>query len=192
MKSQDQDRILVSKACRGDEQAFSKLMDKYRDSGTRFCYRFLGDFQMAEDVVQEGFLNLYNSLPRYKERGRFSTFFYKILTNLCIDNIRRRAKQMPSGSTPGEVSLQALKEVLPETREQEPCRKLLSKEKARRIRQYIDRLPPPQRRAVLLRDLKGYKYNEISHTMNCTMNRVKILIFRGRRNLQRILRAAAL
>jgi len=192
MNSNDQDRILIAKACRGDDLAFTKLMKKYRDGGIRYCYRFLGDFQLAEDVVQEGFINLFHSLHRYKERGRFSTFFFKILTNLCIDTLRRRSKQLAPGAGRAEVPLSALKEVLPERREEAPCDRLITQEKSERIRRYIDRLPPPQRKAVLLRDLKGYKYSEISRTMNCTMNRVKILIFRGRRNLQRILQTAAM
>jgi RNA polymerase sigma-70 factor (ECF subfamily) len=192
MKSTDQDRVLVARACRNDEAAFTKLMNKYRESGIRFCYRFLGDFQLAEDVVQEGFLNLYHSLSHYRERGRFSTFFYKILTNLCIDTLRRRSKRAPRESGRCEIPLSSLKEVLAETREDAPCDVLITREKADKIRSLIDRLPPPQRRAVLLRDLKGFKYSEISRTMDCTMNRVKILIFRGRRNLQRILRTAAL
>jgi RNA polymerase sigma-70 factor (ECF subfamily) len=192
VNSSDEDRVLISKACKGDDLAFSKLTRKYRDAGMRYCYRFLGDYQLAEDVVQEGFINLFNSLDRYRETGRFSTFFFKILTNLCIDTIRRRSKQMPQGSSRGEISICNLKEIIPEKREDSPCDRLISREKASRLRLLINRLPPPQRKAVLLRDLKGYKYCEISRKMNCTMNRVKILIFRGRRNLQRILRTAAL
>ncbi len=192
MKSSDQDKVLISRAARGDELAFSKLIRKYRDPGVRFCFRFLNDHQLAEDVVQEGFINLFNSLDKYYEKGRFSTYFYKILSNLCIDSIRRRAKQGHSSSSRGEIPLSNLSEDLAEAHEDAPCDKLMSEEKASRIRSFIDRLPDSQRKAVLLRDLNGFKYSEISHRMNCTMNKVKILIFRGRRNLQRILRSAAL
>ncbi len=192
MKSSDQDRVLVAKAARGDEAAFEKIIRKYRDPGVRFCYRFLNDHQLAEDMVQEGFINLFNSLDRYLEKNRFSTYFYKILTNLCIDSIRRRAKLSPPGAMRSEVTLSNMGEDIAESHDDAPCEKLISEEKAFRIRSLIDRLPDSQRNAVLMRDLKGFKYAEISRMMNCTMNKVKILIFRGRRNLQRILRSAAM
>ncbi|MHC4777449.1 MAG: RNA polymerase sigma factor [Planctomycetota bacterium] len=180
------DDLLMRLAAAGDTASFHQLAKRYREAGLRYCMRILGDYQQAEDVIQEGLVNLYNALPRYVEKGRFKTFFFKILSNLCIDNIRRRRRIQPNQERGCEVSLGGLEEGFADPSLEDPVQSLLRREKAQAVRRLISRLPKNQRRAIELRELRGFKYQEISHAMGCRMNRVKVLIFRGRRNLARL------
>jgi len=180
------DDVLMRRAAGGEMDSFNRLADRYRESGLRHCARILGDFQQAEDVVQEALVNLFNSLSRYVEKGRFRTFFFKILSNLCIDNIRRRRRIQPNHERGYEVSLGGLEEGFPDPALEDPIQSLLRAERAQAVRRLISRLPENQRRAIELRELRGFKYQEISRAMGCRMNRVKVLIFRGRRNLARL------
>jgi RNA polymerase sigma-70 factor (ECF subfamily) len=176
----------MRRAAQGDMDSFNRLASKYREAGQRYCTRILGDYQAAEDVVQEALVNLFNSLHRYVEKGRFKTFYFKILSNLCIDSIRRRRRIQPNQERGAEVPLGGLEEGFADPSLEDPIQSLLRREKALVVRRLISRLPENQRRAIELRELRGYKYQEISQAMGCRMNRVKVLIFRGRRNLARL------
>ena len=171
MNSNDQDRILIAKACRGDDLAFTKLMKKYRDGGIRYCYRFLGDFQLAEDVVQEGFINLFHSLHRYKERGRFSTFFFKILTNLCIDTLhRKRVRRTVTSDDPPDAVFEG-----PGPGDQAEYREL--KAKVNRVLGLLDR----NHRAILcLRDIQGHSCLDIADILRCTHATARWRLHRAR------------
>ncbi|MHC5039916.1 MAG: RNA polymerase sigma factor [Planctomycetota bacterium] len=183
---QPSDDLLMRKAALGDMGSFNSLARRYRDAGHRYCTRILGDYQQAEDVVQEGLVNLFNALDRYVEKGRFKTFFFKILSNLCIDSIRRRRRIQPNQEKGCEVPLGGLEEGFADPNLEDPIQSLLRREKALVVRRLISRLPKNQRKAIELRELRGFKYQEISKKMGCRMNRVKVLIFRGRRNLARL------
>jgi len=180
------DDLLMRRAGRGDISSFEQLIYRHWNAGLRYCTRILGDHQQAEDVVQEGLVNVFNTLERYVERGRFRTFFFKILSNLCIDTIRKRRRIQPNRERGAEIPLGGIEEAFPDPRHEGPVKSLLRREKAMAVRALIRRLPEHQRRAIELRELKGLKYQEISEAMGCRMNRVKVLIFRGRRNLARL------
>jgi RNA polymerase sigma-70 factor (ECF subfamily) len=180
------DDLLMHRAARGNLAAFEELTVRHRDTGIRYCRRILGDYQTAEDVVQEGFVNIFNNLPRYVEKGKFRFYFFRILSNLCIDHIRHRRHIQPNQERCCEIALGGVEEEFADPCLEDPWRGLIRQEKALVLQGLLSRLPENQRKAIVLRELSGYKYQEISRALGFRINRVKVLIFRGRRNLERL------
>jgi RNA polymerase sigma-70 factor (ECF subfamily) len=180
------DDQLMRRAAGGDLPSFEELAVRYRDIGIRYCRRILGDYQAAEDVVQEGFVNLFHSLGKYVEKGKFRLYFFRILSNLCIDHIRRRRRIQPNQERGCEIALGGIEKEFPDPAVEDPTRGLIREEKSLVLHGLLSRLPENQRKAIVLRELAGYKYREISRALGFRINRVKVLIFRGRRNLTRL------
>ena len=90
MAPEDQELIIKAKA--GDKQAFTELFNRYRKKILSYLYRCTGDYQLAEDVTIDTFLNAYTSLARYKEMGQFSSWLYRIATNRVRDELRKRGR----------------------------------------------------------------------------------------------------
>ncbi|MHC4859688.1 MAG: RNA polymerase sigma factor, partial [Planctomycetota bacterium] len=90
----DQDAELMLGFKRGDETAFATLIRHYQDRVLGLAYRYLGDRDSAEDLAQEAFLRVYKARERYEPRAKFSTWLYRIVVNLCLNELRwRRGRQ---------------------------------------------------------------------------------------------------
>ena len=100
MKAKETDSILINQAKSGDDQAYDKLLNKYRNSVYNLVYRMVRDIQEAEDLTQEAFIKAFNSLVQFNEEYAFSTWLYKIATNNCIDFFRKRKLQTLSLDKP--------------------------------------------------------------------------------------------
>jgi len=87
-----QDSELIGKAKLGDKQAFTELFNRYRKKILGYLYRYTGNYQMAEDITIDTFLNAYTSLPKYEEMGTFSSWLYKIATNRAKDELRKQSR----------------------------------------------------------------------------------------------------
>ena len=97
------DMLNLKRAVRGDERAFEALIEPYADATYRLCLRMMGNEQDAADMAQEAFLRAWRSLSSYKGQSRFSTWLYRVTSNVCLDELRRRRR--------GETeSMQALEE----------------------------------------------------------------------------------
>ena len=88
---------LAKLARNGDRNAFAELVELYKDKIFHLAYRMLNNKQEAEDAVQETFLRVYTNLHRYDENQKFSTWIFRIGTNLCIDKLRRRKQHVLAG-----------------------------------------------------------------------------------------------
>ena len=163
----------------GDRRAFSELVNLYKDKMFHLGYRMLGQSHEAEDIVQETFLRVYSNLDRYDETQKFSTWIYRIATNLCIDRLRKRK---PSYSLDAEVSdsegadwyaLMPSDQVTPES-------EYLLSETQLHIRQTIDTLPEKYKTVIILRYLQDMSLKEISEVLEMPMTTVKTRVHRGR------------
>lgn len=85
------DMLNLKRAVRGDERAFEALIEPYADATYRLCLRMMGNEQDAADMAQEAFLRAWRSLSSYKGQSRFSTWLYRVTSNVCLDELRRRA-----------------------------------------------------------------------------------------------------
>lgn len=182
MATSDDDRLMQRLAC-GDLDALAGLIDRHQSAAIRYCTRTLADYHVAEEVAQEGFLRLVAVARDYQASGRFVTFLYKILTNLCIDELRRR-NQRKRLALPRAGALEATdaREVA-DPKAFRPDRRLEGEEDVRRLWREVDELPPDQRAALLLRELEGKSYAEIAEILGKSLDNVKVMIHRARRRL---------
>jgi RNA polymerase sigma-70 factor (ECF subfamily) len=168
----------------GDRRAFGELVQLYKDKMYHLAYRMLGQAHEAEDIVQETFLRVYTNLNRYDETQKFSTWIYRIATNLCIDRLRKRKAnysldaELPEGEGADWYSLLPSNEETPES-------ELLLSETQHNIRKAIDSLPEKYKSVVILRYLQDMSLQEIGDVLNMPVTTVKTRVHRGREFLRK-------
>jgi len=175
----DEDAALMVRTRQGDKEAFALLVERYRVRAVSFAYRLLGDRHTAEDMAQEAFVRAYSSRHRYRPRAAFSTWFYRILSNICLNEIRRRGRRdhtLGLDET-GETSSVAAS---PSADEEYRRREL-----AAAARRALDGLPGKQRLAVILQRFEGMDYAEIAEVMGLSRGAVDGLLSRAREALRR-------
>jgi RNA polymerase sigma-70 factor, ECF subfamily len=181
---------LMARMASGDVKAFEELMCAYGAAAQRYAYRVFRDRQISEDVSQELFLKLYRNASRYEPAGKFTTFFYKVLNNLCLDTLRRmNRKSLPDFQSFENPVLDGMPE--PEDRGA-PESAARSGEERRLVRDAIRKLPTMQQKVIVLRELEELKYREIADVLDLSLNEVKVLIHRGRKALLKILERSPL
>jgi RNA polymerase sigma-70 factor (ECF subfamily) len=168
----------------GDRRAFAELVELYKDKIYHLGYRMLNQKQEAEDVVQETFLRVYTNLERYDENQKFSTWIYRIATNLCIDRLRKRKPsysidaEMTDGEGSDWHSMLASDSVGPDE-------ELILSETQQNIRQAIQTLPDKYKTVVILRYLHDMSLQEISDVLEMPVTTVKTRVHRGREFLRK-------
>ncbi|MFD0870797.1 MULTISPECIES: RNA polymerase sigma factor SigW [Paenibacillus] len=168
----------------GDRKAFAELVDLYKDRIYHLAYRMLSQAHAAEDIVQETFLRVYKNLHRYDEKQKFSTWIYRIATNLCIDQLRKRKAnysldaEMPDGEGADWYSMLPSDDVSPEGQ-------ILLSETQQQIRSAIDMLPEKYKSVVILRYLHDLSLQEIGEVLDMPVTTVKTRVHRGREYLRK-------
>jgi len=156
----------------------------YKDKIYHLGYRMLGNSGEAEDVVQDTFLRVYTNLDRYDENQKFSTWIYRIATNLCIDRLRKRKPnysldaEMPDGEGADWYSM------LPSDQDTPEEETVLS-ETQHQIRKAIDTLPEKYKSVVILRYLHDLSLQEIGDVLKMPVTTVKTRVHRGREFLRK-------
>ena len=166
------DQQLMQAVAGGDLDAFNELVLRYQGLAWKTAYRFLGDAMEAEDIAQEAFLKLLAAAPRYRPQAAFRTYFYQILTHLCIDRTRKR-HPVSMDQAPETVDLSP-----------GPAEKLIEKERSAQVRAALDTLPANQKAAMILRHYEGLSYAEIARILGLTSKAVERLISRAMTSLQ--------
>jgi len=174
----------------GDVKALEQLLDTYKGAAYRFAYRIFRDRHISEDVSQEFFFKLFRNAHRYKPAGKFTTYFYRVLHNLCLDTLRHMHRK----SLPDFLSFEnpVLDGMPSESGDGLPEASAELTEEKRLVREAISRLPPAQRKVIVLRELEELKYREIAEVLGLSLNEVKVLIHRGRKSLLKILQRSPL
>ncbi len=168
----------------GDEGAFAKLVTLYQDRVLGLAYRYLSERGSAEDLAQEAFLRVFKAKERYVPTAKFSTWLYRIVVNLCLNEIRyRKGRPAMSLAVVTETSSN-LNVDLADQSEPEPGQTLEDEELSIRIREIISDLPENQRIAILLNKFEGFSYQEVAETMETTVTAVKSLLTRARVNIR--------
>jgi len=184
----DPDAVLMLRVKRGDRAAFAELVDKYKQPVMNFVYRSLRDEIEAEDLAQNVFLQVYKSRNRYKQTARFSTWLFTIARNLCLNELRRRARhpaesieESHADHETGEPGTQRQYE---DKSQLAPPEALLQGELAQKIEEALAELPENQRNAILLCRQEELSYEEIADVLDCSLSATKSLIHRGRETLK--------
>src|SRR5258706_1313814 len=175
------DHALIEATRGGDEAAFGEIMGLYRNQITNYLYRFLNDYEEAVDLAQETFVRVYFALDRYHTNFAFSTYIYRIATNLAISEIRRRKRRRLLSLTglfqaegDSEVEFQPTDHrILPDV-------ELVEDERSKVIARAIAALPEKYRIPVILRDIEGKTYDEVAEIMELGLGTTKSRISRGR------------
>lgn len=168
----------------GDREAFADIVDAYKDKIYQLGYRMLGNAHEAEDIVQETFLKVFANLEKYDPSHKFSTWIYRIGTNLCIDRLRKRKSvysldaEVAGGEGSDGYSMLAGKDDTPEDQA------MLSETRVQ-IRNAIEELPEKYRSVVVLRYFHDLSLQEISHILGMPVTTIKTRVHRGREYLRR-------
>ncbi len=175
------DHELVEATQKGDEAAFAEIMSRYRSPITNYLYRFLNDYEEAVDLAQETFVRVYFALDRYHTQYAFSTYIYRIATNLAISEIRKRKRRKLlslTGLFQGEEDSSL--EFQPPDDRALPDEELVEDERSEMIGRAIAALPEKYRVPVILRDVEGRSYDEVAEIMQLGLGTTKSRISRGR------------
>jgi len=187
VKAKETDSILINQAKSGDDQAYDKLLNKYRNSVYNLVYRMVRDIQEAEDLTQEAFIKAFNSLAQFNEEYAFSTWLYKIATNNCIDFFRKRKLQTLSLDKPIQYKDSEIHHEIPDP-ELNPEKNILASERSSIIREAIETLPEKYYTAIILRHTEEKSYEEIAEILHLPIGTVKARIFRAREMLNKALK----
>lgn len=173
--------LLIARCKAGDEQAFRELFRRYQGQVYNVVLRILGDHPDAEDVVQEVFIHVVRSLPRYAGRSQFSTWLYRVTVNICLQKIRKR----PLDTVSLEVMVPDRMELSAKTEGPERAAERHEIEEA--VQAALLALPPTHRAAVVLHDIEGLTEEEIARVLKCPRGTVKSRLYHGRRRLRALL-----
>jgi len=175
---------LARLARKGDHRAFAELVELYKDKLYHLARRMLSQRQEAEDIVQETFLRVYNHLDRYDENQKFSTWIYRIATNLCIDRLRRRRQVYSLDAESSEHEGLDGYAMLPSD-DRTPESELLLSETQRILHDAIETLPAKYKSVIVLRYLQDLSLQEISEVLDMPVTTVKTRVHRGREFLRK-------
>ena len=178
----DPDNELVKRVAKGDDDAFRLLFERHYRLAYSVIYRQLGVQDVAEDLVQEAFLRVYRAAPKYEPTAKFSTWFYTVVTNLCLNYKRDRARDKLRLLSGGDDESSTL-ENLAQADEPEHDR-LDNNERAAKVREAIAELPENQRMALILSRYEDKSYEEVAEILGTTVAAVKSLTSRARETLR--------
>jgi RNA polymerase sigma-70 factor (ECF subfamily) len=180
---------LIERTLAGDEGAFGQLVMRHQRAVFNIAYRMLGDREEARDVAQEAFWRAHRGLAGFDLNRPLAPWLYRIVTNLSLNQIRRKAPPMISldSPSPGQPADAAPLQV-PDPAAGPPDH-LLQAETQAQIRQAILALPPLDRAVVELRHYQALSYGEIASVLGTSLSSVKSRLFRARRKLREILQA---
>jgi RNA polymerase sigma-70 factor (ECF subfamily) len=185
------DLTLVQRVRTGDQRAYKTLVERYQRKVFSVAFGMLKDREEARDVAQEAFVKVYKYLDHFKGDASFYTWLYRITVNICIDVLRRR------GATKGEqvefdeqvqmdvseANLGALGTKLGTN----PQKSMLRKELAEKIQAALAEVPEKHRAILLLRELEGMSYEDLSRTLDIPKGTVMSRLFHARLKVQKVL-----
>ena len=161
--------IAVQRAKRGDGEAFEALVTQYEQKVYSLAYHYAGNEHDAMDISQEVFLRVYRFLPQFNEDSRFSTWLYRVTSNVCKDYVRKKN---------GKYSFD-----VPDLR-YNPENALEQQEMRREIHESLQSLSPDHREILVMRDVLGLTYEDIAQTLQLEEGTVKSRISRARDKLR--------
>ena len=182
------DGELVERARQGDREAFHVLVERYQRKVAALALGMLRNREDALDIVQDTFTKAFQGLDKFKGDSSFYTWVYRIGVNLCIDHQRRASRYVHVGGD-GEDANEDLVPPSPEDLERDtPFEDARSAEIATHVAEAINELTPEHRAVILLREVDGLSYEEISDVLDCPKGTVMSRLHYARRHLQARLR----
>lgn len=181
---------LVRRAQAGDRQALSELVQSQQSYVYSIAMSLMHNPADAADMTQEAFVRLLRSLGTYRAETKFTTWLYRLVTNICLDGLRRRGRPIESLDEPmsAQDDAQTAGERLADNdRWSQPEEEITLRESASEVRAAIESLPTAQRLALTLHYFDDLRYEDIAETMGLPLNTVKSHIRRGKERLALVL-----
>ncbi|HEY7560850.1 MAG TPA: RNA polymerase sigma factor [Gaiellaceae bacterium] len=167
------DHLLLRRAQKGDERAFQTLVEMYEGPVFNYVLRMVGDRALAEDLSQEIFLRIYQGLPGFSLRCRFTTWLFQVAKNRVLDELRARDRKPQAVVTLDDLPPLEVVDAPPERVEAIDA-----------VWRAVAQLNPDLKMALLLRDVVGLPYTEIADSLEITLATVKWRIFKAREEVQ--------
>lgn len=186
MSADLREKQLIQKAKMGDESSFESLILGCQHKAFNIAIRYLKNEDDAMDALQESFIKIFRHLSSFKEDSRFDTWVYRIVVNTCNDMLRKNSNQKITDSI---FKTEDDKETVIEIADMSgaPEEVFNKKEKTEHIISCLEKLSQEQKEIIVLRDIHGFSYDEISGMLDCSIGTVKSRINRSRLRLREIL-----
>lgn len=175
----ESDIELMMRAKSGDDSAFTDLMRRHYKGLVNYIYRFTNNRESSEDLAQEVFLRVYRSAKTYTPQAKFSTWLYKIATNLCFTNVKAKGREK-------NVSLDEMEENigdLKDSKSEKADDVIYRSEIKNAIFEALEALPEKERVSIILCKYEELPYEEVAEVLGCTVGAVKTHVYRGRMKL---------
>ncbi|WP_313805258.1 RNA polymerase sigma factor SigW [Cytobacillus sp.] len=177
----------IKQVLKGDQDAYAEVVEIYGEKVFHICYRMLGNRHEAEDIAQEAFLRAYVNIHSFNINLKFSSWLYRIATNLCIDRIRKKKPDYYlDAEVAGTDGLTMYSQIASDT--SLPEEDVESLELQETIQREISKLPEKYRTVIVLKYIEELSLNEISKILDLPLGTVKTRIHRGREALRNQLR----
>jgi len=181
-----EEAVLIRAAQAGDHAAFEELVRAYDQSVLRLAMNMLRSPEDARDVYQEAFLRVYRNLHSFRFDCSFHTWLYRIVTNLCLDHMRKRKvrKEEPTVLSTADGPLDRMDTVQEERVDGDPQRYLFSGQVRKRIREVLAELTPRERMVFELRHYQGLRLRKIGEVLGTTEEAAKNCLFRATQKMR--------
>ena len=167
------DPLVLRRACRGDVAAFEAIVTVYQSPVYNYLFRLVGDRTLAEDLTQDVFLRVYQGLPKFSSRCKFTTWLFQVTKNRALDELRARDRRPHAVASLDDLPLLEVSD--PPIERAEAIDELW---------RAVQALTPDLKVALLMRDIVGLSYNDIAESLDIPLSTVKWRIFKAREEVQ--------
>lgn len=184
----DENELIQQVIQHSNSQAFSILVNRYSKMVITTCMGFIGNYHDAEDIAQDVFVELYESLPEFRNESKLSTWLYRIAVNKSLNFLRRKKRetflQNFLGNRTKDNTGQTIDNIIGK---QHIDSNIEMREQHKQLRHAMDKLPENQRIALVLNTYHELSYKEIAEVMETSVSSVESLLFRAKNNLRKIM-----
>jgi len=175
----NEERILIQRCQQGDRTAYEHIFLKYKDTVYNVAYGIFSNVEDAQDMTQEVFLHVFEKISQFRFKSSFSTWLYRIVVNMCLNERRKRQKH--------DLNASALKGHYEQMRPSvnTPEDELLKRERQIQAQQALATLKDAHRTILVLREIEGLSYEEMATVLKCSTGRVKSRLHEARMELRR-------
>ncbi len=178
-----QEETIIQLLRNGDEKSFKLIFEQNHKKVINICYRFVGNREVAEDLTQEVFLEVFRSIKHFRKDSKLSTWIYRIATTRSIDYIRSQKSKKRFAFLTSISDDKEVREKLPDTDSPNPEKNVTNEETKQILYQAINKLPENQRIAFILSKYDELSYKEIAEILKTSLPAVESLIHRAKKNL---------
>ncbi len=181
------DEELIEKLKAGDSACFGILIELHSQKVLNIAFNIVRNLEDAEDITQEVFIEIFQSIQHFKRESKLSTWVYKITVNKSLDFLRKKKRKKRFGILQQLFSADSAEPRISIRNELHPGIELENKERASILQDAIEQLPEKQKTAFVLNKIEDQSYAEVANIMDMSIASVESLLFRAKQNLQKLL-----